>query len=412
MSPWESLRCALRAVRSNVLRSTLTMRGIIIGVAAVIAMVAIGSGAQNQVTDRIRSLGANLLLVQPGSTSQGAVRLGAGTRPSLTEDDAAAIAREVPGAVVAAPTVSGTAQVVNGNLNWSTQANGITPDYLIARDWQVEKGRTFTREEVDGAAKVALLGTSVVEKLFQGADPLGQVVRIASVPFTVVGVLADKGQNAGTGRDQDDTVLIPLTAAKVRVLGARGKVSQRAVDFILVKGASPEAMAPVQEQIRQLLRQRHRLAADAGDDFQVREPAAAMAAQAAATRSLTLLLAAVASVSLVVGGISIMNIMLVSVTERTREIGLRQALGARRRDVRNQFLIEAIVLCAFGGLAGVLLGIGVTIAIAKLAGWPVFISPAAMVLSFGFANAIGMFFGFYPAHKASRLDPIEALRFE
>jgi putative ABC transport system permease protein len=196
------------------------------------------------------------------------------------------------------------------------------------------------------------------------------------------------------------------------VLGARGKVSQRAVDFILVKAASPEAMAPVQEQIRQLLRQRHRLAADADDDFQLREPAAAMEAQAAATRSLTLLLAAVASVSLVVGGISIMNIMLVSVTERTREIGLRQALGARRRDVRNQFLIEAIVLCAFGGLAGVLLGIGVTIAIAKLAGWPVFISPAAMMISFGFASAIGMFFGFYPAHKASRLDPIEALRFE
>jgi putative ABC transport system permease protein len=412
MSPWESLRCALRAVRGNVLRSALTMLGIVIGVAAVIAMVAIGSGAQNQVTNQIRSLGANLLLVQPGSTSQGAVRLGAGTRQSLTEEDAAVIAREIPGAVVAAPSVTGTAQMVSGNLNWSTQIGGVTPDYLIARDWRVEQGRTFTREEVDSAAKVVVLGTTVADKLFQGADPLGQVVRIASVPFIVIGVLTDKGQNAGSGRDQDDVALMPLSAAKVRVLGARGKVSQRAVDFILVKAASPEAMAPVQEQIRQLLRQRHRLAVAAEDDFQVREPAAAMEAQAAATRSLTLLLAAVASVSLVVGGISIMNIMLVSVTERTREIGLRQALGARRRDVRNQFLIESVLLCALGGVAGVLLGIGVTMVIATLAGWPVFVSPAAIVVSFGFAGVIGMFFGFYPAHKASRLDPIEALRFE
>jgi putative ABC transport system permease protein len=413
MSPWESIRIALRAVRANVLRSALTMLGIVIGVAAVIAMVAIGSGAHTQVAEQIRALGANLLLVQPGSSSQGAVRLGAGSGQTLTEADAAAIAAEVPGALVTAPTIAGSVQVVRGNLNWSTLVGGITPEYLVARDWRIVAGRALMLEEVDAAAKVVLLGTAVVDRLFgDGEDPLGQLVRIANVPFTVIGVLGEKGQDAASGRDQDDVALVPISAAKLRVLGARSQASRHAVDFILVKAASAEAIPAVQEQIRQLLRQRHRLAADDEDDFQLREPAATMEAQAAATRSLTLLLATVASVSLIVGGISIMNIMLVSVTERTREIGLRQAIGARRRDVRNQFLIEAIMLCAFGGLAGVALGIGIAVAIAELAGWPIFVSPAAILISFAFAGAIGVFFGFYPAHKASRLDPIEALRFE
>jgi putative ABC transport system permease protein len=412
MTAWECMRSAVRALRANLLRSALTMLGIVIGVAAVIAMVAVGSGAQTQVADQIRSLGANLLLVQPGSSRQGAVRLGAGSRHTLTEHDAVAIATEVPGVLTAAPTVAGNAHLVHGNLNWSTLIGGITPDYLVARDWSLAKGRSFTSEEIESAAKVALIGTTVVEQLFPDTEALGQVVRIANVPFTVIGVLGEKGQASASGRDQDDVALVPLTAAQLRVLGARSQVSRRAIDFIMVKARSTEAMAPVQQQIEQLLRQRHDLPPDAEDDFQVREPAAAMEAQAAAARSVTLFLAAVASVSLVVGGISIMNIMLVSVTERTREIGLRQAVGARRRDIRNQFLIEAIMLCLLGGVAGIAAGIGAAVAIAELVGWPIFVSPLAIVVAFGFAGAVGVFFGFYPALQASRLDPIEALRFE
>jgi putative ABC transport system permease protein len=412
MSAWECVRSAVRALRANLLRSALTMLGIVIGVAAVIAMVAVGSGAQTRIAEQIRSLGANLLLVQPGAASEGAVRLGAGSRHSLTEEDAAAIAAEVPGVLVAAPTVAGTAHLVRGNRNWSSLVGGVTPDYLVARDWKVEKGRPFTSEEVEAAAKVVLLGATLAAQLFADEAPLGQSVRIANVPFTVIGVLDAKGQAADSGRDQDDVALLPLTAAKLRVLGARSQVSRRAIDFIMVKAASTEEVATVQEQIGPLLRQRHRLAPSADDDFQVREPAAAMEAQAAATRSLTLFLAAIASVSLMVGGISIMNIMLVSITERTREIGLRQAIGARRWDIRNQFLIEAVILCLLGGLAGIALGIGVAIAIAELVGWPIFVSPLTVLVAFAFAAAVGVFFGFYPAHKASRLDPIEALRFE
>jgi putative ABC transport system permease protein len=411
MNIGETIHIAWRAVRANLLRSTLTMLGIIIGVAALIAMVAIGGGARSQIDEQIRSLGANLLMIQPGSSNQGGVRLGAGSRQSLTEEDAAAIASEVPGVVVAAPTISGAAQIVYGNANWSTLAGGITPAYLVARDWQVASGRSFTLEEVDTAAKVVLLGGTTADTLFEGKDPLGQIVRIANVPFTIVGVLSKKGQSAGNGRDQDDVALLPLSTAKLRVLG-NSKISRDAVDFLMVKVVSDDAIAPAQEQIRSLLRQRHRLSPDAADDFQIRKPSETMEARAAATRSFTFLLAAIASVSLVVGGISIMNIMLVSVTERTREIGLRQALGARRRDVRNQFLIEATMLCLLGGLAGVVSGILVAMGIAEVAGWPILVSTGSVVLAFVFSGAVGVFFGFYPAHKASRLDPIEALRFE
>lgn len=411
MSAWECTRSAVRALRANLLRSALTMLGIVVGVAAVIAMVAVGSGAQTQVAEQIRSLGSNLLLVQPGSTMQGETRLGAGSKHSLTEEDADAIASEVPGVLAAAPTVAGDAHLVHGTSNWSSLVGGVTPSYLIARDWNVEEGRTFTAEEVDTAAKVVLLGTTVAAKLFPDEAPLGQLVRIANVPFTVIGVLGEKGHASASGRDQDDVALIPLAAAKLRVLGARSQVSRRAVDFIMVKATSLEAMRPLEEQITNLLRQRHRLPPGADDDFEVREPAAAMEAQAAAARWLTRFLAALASVSLVVGGIGIMNIMLVSVTERTREIGLRQAVGARRQDIRNQFLIEAVTLCLLGGLTGIALGIGVAVALAELASWPVFVSLWAILVAFGFAGAVGMFFGFYPAHRASRLDPIEALRF-
>lgn len=411
MNMAETMRIAWRAVRANLLRSTLTMLGMIIGMAALITMVAVGSGAQSQIDEQIRSLGANLLMIQPGSSNQGGVRLGAGSRQSLTEDDATAIASEVPGVVVAAPTTSGSAQVVYGNANWSTVAGGITPAYLIARDWRVETGRAFTLDEVDTAAKVVLLGAAVVDRLFEDKDPLGQIVRIANVPFTVIGILGRKGQSAGNGRDQDDVVLIPLSTAKLRVLGS-SKVSRNAVDFLMVKVVSDGAIVPAQEQIRRLLRQRHRLSSDAPDDFQIRKPSETMEARAAATRSLTFLLAAIASVSLVVGGISIMNIMLVSVTERTREIGLRQALGARRRDIRNQFLVEATMLCLLGGLLGVGVGVLIAFGISKLAGWPIWVSSASIVLGFAFSGTIGLFFGLYPAHKAALLDPIEALRFE
>jgi putative ABC transport system permease protein len=412
MNAWACVRSAVRALRTNLLRSALTMLGIVIGVAAVIAMVAIGSGAQTQVADQIRALGANLLLVQPGSGKEGAVRLGAGSRHNLTDEDAAAIAAELPGVLAAAPTVAGNAHLVHGNRNWSSLVGGVTPDYLVARDWRIGKGRAFTSDEVDTAAKVVLLGATVVKELFSDEAPLGQLVRIANVPFTVVGVLGEKGQATESGRDQDDVALLPLTAAKLRVLGAGGQVSRGAVDFIMVKAVSTDAMAPVQRQIGQLLRQRHRLSPEDDADFQVREPAAAMEAQAAAARSLTWFLAAVASVSLLVGGISIMNIMLVSVTERTREIGLRQAVGARRSDIRNQFLVEAIVLCLLGGLIGIVLGVGAAIVIAEVVGWRIFISPLAVLLAFAFAAAVGVFFGSYPANQASRLDPIEALRFE
>jgi putative ABC transport system permease protein len=411
MSPLETLRIAFRAIRANLLRSALTMLGIIIGVAAVITMVAIGTGAQRQVAEQIRSLGSNLLLVQPGSPNQGGARLGIGQRLTLTEEDAAAIAGEVPSVLVAVPTMSGPGHVVQGNLNWSTLVGGITPGYLVARDWRVETGREFTLEEVETAAKVVLLGRTVADILFREEDPVGRQVRLANTPFTVIGVLASKGQAAAAGRDQDDIVLVPLSTAKLRVLGG-SRVSRNLVDFLLVKIAADEASEPVRQQIRRLLRQRHRLDEQAEDDFRIREPFAAMEARAASTRSLTYLLAAIASVSLVVGGISIMNIMLVSVTERTREIGLRQALGARRRNLLNQFLVEATTLCVLGGLVGVVVGIGAAFGIGTMAGWPIWVSPASVVLAVVFSGVIGVFFGFYPAHKASRLDPIQALRFE
>jgi putative ABC transport system permease protein len=411
MSYLESIRIALRALRANPLRSALTMLGIIIGVAAVITMVAVGEGAHARIAQQIRTLGANLLMIVPGAAQKGGAQLALGSRHTLTEADAAAIRQEIPAVDVAAPSVRGTAQIVHGDRNWNAVVNGTEPDYFIAREWPVAAGRSFTRQEVSDAAKVAVLGATVVHALFGKADPLGRIIRIADVPATVVGVLARKGPS-GLGQDQDDVVFVPISTAKLRLFGDARAINPGAVNYVLVKVASAGAMMPAQRQIVALLRQRHRLWGGTGDDFQVRNPAAAMAAQNAATRTLTFMLAAVASVSLIVGGISIMNIMLVSVTERTREIGLRLAVGARRRDVRDQFLIEAVALCVLGGVIGILLGIGAAAMVAQIAGWPVFIGPEAVVVATGFAAAVGIFFGFYPALKASRLDPIEALRFE
>jgi putative ABC transport system permease protein len=410
MSLGALLKVALRALAVNKLRSALTMLGIVIGVGAVIVMIAVGGGAQARVEEQIRALGSNLLMVLSGSTTAGGVRLGSGSGFTITEDDAAAINREIPDAL-AAPALRGGAQVVWGNANWSTQIYGITPEYLAARQWSLAAGREFEPAEMSGAGKVALVGSTVARQLFGAADPLDQVIRIKRVPFTVIGVLETKGQTM-IGTDQDDVILIPITAARTRVLGAANQARQRSVGTIWVKVADGVDSKRVEEQVRSLLRQRHRVQPGADDDFFIRNLAEVMAAQEASGRVLSLLLAAVASVSLVVGGIGIMNIMLVSVTERTREIGLRMAVGARTRDILGQFLVEAVTLSLVGGLAGVLLGIGAAMAIASFAGWRIVLSPEAIALAVAVAFGIGVFFGFYPARKAARLNPVEALRFE
>ncbi|MEO8717710.1 MAG: ABC transporter permease [Burkholderiales bacterium] len=410
MSLGALLRVALRALAVNKLRSALTMLGIIIGVAAVIVMIAVGAGAQARVEEQIRALGSNLLLILSGARTQGGVRLGVGSNYTLSEDDATAINREISEAL-AAPALRGGAQVIWGNTNWATQIYGTTPEYLDVRQWRLEAGRIFEPAEMSGAGKVCVVGQTVVRQLFGDSDPLGQVIRIKRVPFIVVGVLEIKGQSM-MGTDQDDVILVPIATARSRVLGTANLAKQRAVSTIWVKVAEGYDTLTVEEQVRVLLRQRHRLQPGAEDDFSLRNLAEFMAAQEASSRVLALLLAAVASVSLVVGGIGIMNIMLVSVTERTREIGLRMALGARTRDILGQFLVEAVTLSLIGGLVGVLIGVGGALAVAQLAGWKVLLSGEAVALAVAFAFAIGVFFGFYPARKAARLNPVEALRFE
>jgi putative ABC transport system permease protein len=405
------LRIALKALRVNKLRSALTMLGMIIGVAAVIAMVAIGSGAQERVREQIKNLGSNLILIFPGSTTASGVRLGTGAAQTLTEEDAMAIAREVEGVVVAAPAVRGAGQVVAGNANWSTQYFGTTNDYFVARDWPLAAGRPFEEAEINGAGKVAIIGLTTAEKLFgEGVDPIDQVVRVRKVPLTIVGVLERKGQNA-LGQDQDDILLLPISTARNRVLGqAQGR--QKRIGSISVKTADGADMKVIEERMRELLRQRMRVQPGGDEPFTIRNLTEILQAQETASRVLTMLLGAVASVSLLVGGIGIMNIMLVSVTERTREIGLRMAVGARGRDILEQFLVEALVLSMIGGAIGILLGVGASMLIAQLANWNTDITPQAIALAVGFAGAIGVFFGFYPARKASRLLPIEALRYE
>jgi putative ABC transport system permease protein len=404
------LRIALRALAVNKLRSALTMLGIVIGVGAVIVMIAVGAGAQARVEEQIRALGSNLLLVMPGSTTAGGVRMGFGSGSTLTEDDVVAINREIPEAL-AAPALRGTAQVIWGNSNWSTQVFGVTPEYLDVRQWPLASGRIFEAGEMAGAAKVALIGATVAKQLFGSADPIDQSIRIKRVPFTVIGVLDVKGQSL-MGTDQDDLVLVPIKTARSRVLGTASAARNRTVGTIWVKAADGLDTRVVEEQVRSLLRQRHRIQAGADDDFSLRNLQEVMAAQEASSRVLALLLAAVASVSLLVGGIGIMNIMLVSVTERTREIGLRMAVGARTRDILGQFLVEAVTLSLIGGLVGVALGVGTSVLIAELAGWRIVLSAQAIGLAVAFAFVIGVFFGFYPARKAARLNPVEALRFE
>ncbi len=410
MNVLASSRIALRALRVNKLRSTLTMLGIIIGVGAVIAMVAIGSGAQARVAEQLQALGANMIFVFPGSTTSGGLRAGAGSSISLTEEDAWTIQRDVQGVVVAAPTMRGSGQLVWGNLNWSTMIVGVTPEYFDARDWPTTSGRVFTQEDVDGAAKVAILGQTVAQSLFGDTDPIGQTVRVKKLLCTVVGVLDSKGQNT-FGQDQDDVIVIPLTTAKRKVLGV-SLANARTVNGISIKVADNEDLKEVQQHIRDLVRQRHRLQPGQDDDFGIRSAAEMVQTKDEQAQLMTKLLMSIASVSLLVGGIGIMNIMLVSVTERTREIGLRMAVGARGRDILTQFLVEALTVALIGGSVGVVAGLGASFALAYFGEWRTVVSPPAILLAFTFSGLIGIFFGFYPARKAAGLNPIDALRYE
>ena len=410
MNVLASSRIAVRALRVNKLRSTLTMLGIIIGVGAVIAMVAIGSGAQARVAEQLQALGANMIFVFPGATTSGGLRFGVGSSITLSEDDAWAIQRDVPGVQVAAPSVRGTGQLVWGNLNWSTIIQGVTPEYFEARDWPAAAGRVFGQEDVDGAAKVAILGQTVAENLFGDTDPLGQVIRVRKLLCVVVGVLERKGQNT-FGQDQDDVIIIPLTTAKRKVLGVT-QANARSINAISIKVSDSEDLKEVQQQVRELVRQRHRLQPGQEDDFGIRSAAEMVQTRDEQAQLMTKLLMSIASVSLLVGGIGIMNIMLVSVTERTREIGLRMAVGARGRDILTQFLVEALTVAMIGGSIGVVAGLGASYALAYFGEWRTVISPPAILLAFTFSGLIGIFFGFYPARKAAGLNPIDALRYE
>ena len=410
MTYGDCIIAALGAIQANVLRSVLTALGIIIGVAAVIVMISVGAGAQKQVDDVIKKLGSNLVIVVPGTTTSGGARGARGSRPTITEDDAIAIQNEIPTVKVSAPAVRGSGQIIFGNQNWSTVIRGVTPDYGQAREWEIADGRWFSNDEVRSAAKVALIGETVSESLFGNDNPVGQIIRIKRVPFTVIGTLVGKGETP-MGNDMDDAVFIPLTTAKKRTLGGR-RLSGRLVGVVFVKSNSAEVVDDTIRDMTKLLRQRHKIRPGQPDDFFVRNLSSILEARANSSRVMNLLLAAVASISLIVGGIGIMNIMLVSVTERTREIGLRMAVGAKGRDILLQFLIEAVTLSLIGGVIGIVFGLGGSYIIAMIGNSPAIVQPFSIFLAFGFAASVGIFFGFYPARKAARLDPIEALRYE
>ncbi|MGA2774069.1 MAG: ABC transporter permease [Bryobacteraceae bacterium] len=405
-----SIRIALRALRVNRMRSALTMLGIIIGVAAVIAMVGVGAGATARIQQQIQSIGSNLIIVMPGSVSTNGVRLGSGAVASLSEDDAKAIAAECPSVALTAPTVRGGVQVVYGNNNWATNAQGVTPDYMTIRDYTMLSGQFFTTQDVDAAAKVAVLGETVAENLFGDSDPTGQVVIIKNVPFTVAGVLTPKGQSP-TGQDQDDVILLPISTAMQKVIGAN-RANAQAVGSLMVQAISPQAMDQAIEEMEALLRERHRILPGLEDDFTIRNLTEVFQAQETSAQVMSILLGAIASVSLIVGGIGIMNIMLVSVTERTREIGLRQAVGAKTRDILLQFLVEAVTLSLLGGIVGIAVGLAASVLISHFAKWSTAVSPLSILLAFLFSALVGVFFGYYPARKAAFMDPIEALRYE
>jgi putative ABC transport system permease protein len=405
MKPLATFRIALRALRRNKLRSTLTALGIIIGVGAVIAMVGIGTGAKSQVEAQIASLGQNVVLIFSGNFSSGGVRSGWGGAGTMTVDDADAIAREVAGVSHVSPEVRGRQQILANGLNWNTQILGEGTDYLDIRDWPLNDGSMFTEQDVRGAAKVCIIGKTIANQLFPNEDAVGNSLRIRNFPFKILGVLASKGLSV-MGSDQDDVVIVPYTSMMKRI------ERRTNLNSITVQSESSAVSDKVQRDIADLLRQRHRMGPGRDDDFTIRGQQEIADAATATTRTMTVLLGAIASVSLIVGGIGIMNIMLVSVTERTREIGIRMAVGAHGRDILLQFLIEAITLSSLGGVIGILSGVGSAKLLSAVAGWPTLISITSVVVAFLFSAAVGVFFGFYPARKASRLDPIEALRYE
>ncbi|MEN6468506.1 MAG: ABC transporter permease [Smithella sp.] len=403
-----TVKISLRALRVNKMRSALTMLGIIIGVAAVITMLAVGRGASNKISEQIATVGSNLIIVLPGSTTTGGIRLGSGAIQNLTRADADAIKNECSSVSTTTPVLNGGAQIVYGNQNWATGVYGTDESMVVVRDWTLAAGRNFNDQEIRSAAKVCILGQTIVDNLFGNDDPIHKAIRIKKVPFTVIGVLESKGQSM-MGQDQDDVIYVPVTVAQRNLFG---RTFPGTVRSIMVKAKSTEELNRAETQIKELLRQRHRLSPTQEDDFTVRNLTQMMQMAEQASRVMALLLAAIAGVSLLVGGIGIMNIMLVSVTERTREIGIRMAVGAKSWDIRTQFIIEALILSLIGGLIGVLLGILAAELLSFFAGWTILISTYSIVLSFGFSGLVGIFFGFYPAYKASLMNPIDALRHE
>ncbi len=399
------IRAALRALGRNKLRTALTLLGITIGISAVICTVAIGEGGSNRIHEQLLLLGDNFVWIEAGGRNVNGVRTGTGATKTLTLADMKAILQNFPIIKGCSPQVDSRIQVVYGNQNWNTVYRGVSPDYLSIRRWSVVEGGAFSQEEVDASANVCLLGQTVAGYLFVEETPVGKTIRVRDIPFKVVGVLQPKGYSA-TGSDQDDFILIPYTTAQHKVKGIDW------LDDVMCSAISPEAVPPAQQQITLLLRERHHILSGQMDDFNIRSPEDAMKVQEEASRTFTLMLASIASVSLLVGGIGIMNIMLVSVTERTREIGVRMAVGASERDVQMQFLTEAVVLSLLGGAIGVPVGIASSLSIANILGWPTTISATAVIAAVLFSITVGVFFGYYPAQKAARLDPIEALRYE
>jgi putative ABC transport system permease protein len=400
------IRIAMRALARNKMRSVLTMLGIIIGVGAVIAMLGVGQGARQTVQEQIQAMGSNLLFVGAGTVTRSGMHMGWGSTKSLIYDDMLAILRECPTAKAAAPGSSSSGQVVFGNDNWATRVNGTEPQYFDIRSWPFQEGSAFTQNDVEMAANVAVIGETVRKNLFGAIDPIGQTIRFNNLPFRVVGVLTPKGTSAAMGDDQDDIILVPITTLQKKITG------QNWLRWIVVSAVSREASYAAQQQIAALLRDRHRIRPGEDDDFFVRNLADMADVADAAGRVMTLLLASIAGVSLIVGGIGIMNIMLVSVTERTREIGVRMAVGATEGDVQQQFLTEAVVLSLFGGGIGIIFGLSASYLITRTLGWPVLVSPVVIAIAVLFSMAVGVFFGFYPARRAAQLDPIEALRYE
>jgi len=410
MTFFGSLSMALRALGSHKLRSLLTTLGIILGVGSVIIMIAIGAGAKARIQHDIRALGANVMVLVSGSATTSGARLGSGSRPTVTERDAVGISAEVSAVAAAAPVVRGSAQIIAGNANWATNVVGTSANFFVVRDWDIAAGRVLDEKEVKAARKSVVLGQTVAEKLFSYTDPIGKVVRVNQVPFIVVGVLVPKGQTS-SGSDQDDHVFMPLDSARNRVLG-RNPMNPRAVTGVVMKVQDGADMSEAAEQIRQVVRQQHGLSPDAEDDFSLSNLTEMMQAKLNTSRVMALLLAAISSISLLVGGIGIMNIMLVSVTERTREIGIRLAVGAQRRDILQQFLIEAVVLCMIGGLIGILFGIAGTAVVSAAGDLPALLETSDIVLALGVSAAIGLLFGYFPAQRAALLHPIDALRHE